>query len=247
LRELHLRRQRCQQREQRGKHSHDQQNSISGETAVEVSLGGPGLGFGIGGGTWLTLSETARYHEVESIRTGGKTKMGPLGWQETVFIFVLALLIFGPKKLPELGRTIGKAITEFRRASTDLKSTFEREMRSMEQETESLREITSSYQNELYKSTGDSYYNYDSYGNYGYGENTSDTSSSSSDSSTVSASAPEGAESTGGAAPDSVETAGGSTSEAGSSGESAIAEGAHEYEQPAQRGAAASESQAVTS
>ena len=35
--------------------------------------------------------------------------MGPLGWQETVFIFLLALLFFGPKKLPELGKTIGKA------------------------------------------------------------------------------------------------------------------------------------------
>jgi sec-independent protein translocase protein TatA len=34
--------------------------------------------------------------------------MGPLGWQETVFIFVLALLIFGPKKLPELGKTLAR-------------------------------------------------------------------------------------------------------------------------------------------
>jgi sec-independent protein translocase protein TatA len=53
--------------------------------------------------------------------------MGPLGWQETVFIFVLALLVFGPKKLPELGKTIGKALTEFR-ASSELKSTWDREM-----------------------------------------------------------------------------------------------------------------------
>ena len=51
--------------------------------------------------------------------------MGPLGWQETIFILVLALLIFGPKKLPELGKTIGKAMTEFRRASSELKSTFD--------------------------------------------------------------------------------------------------------------------------
>jgi sec-independent protein translocase protein TatA len=53
--------------------------------------------------------------------------MGPLGWQETIFIFVLALLIFGPKKLPELGKTIGKAMTEFRRASSELRSTWDRE------------------------------------------------------------------------------------------------------------------------
>ena len=65
--------------------------------------------------------------------------MGPLGWQETVAIFLLALLLFGPKKLPELGRTIGKAITEFRRASTELKATFDREMKTLEQETESIR------------------------------------------------------------------------------------------------------------
>ena len=57
--------------------------------------------------------------------------MGPLGWQETVFIFVLALLIFGPKKLPELGKTLGKAITEFRRASSELKNTWEREVSNL--------------------------------------------------------------------------------------------------------------------
>src|SRR6476646_3316741 len=67
--------------------------------------------------------------------------MGPLGMQEMVFIFVLALLIFGPKKLPELGRTLGKAMTEFRRASSELKSTFDREMRTLEQETESIKQI----------------------------------------------------------------------------------------------------------
>ena len=65
--------------------------------------------------------------------------MGPLGWQETVFIFLLALLLFGPKKLPELGRTLGKAMTEFRRASSELKATFDREMKSLEQETESIK------------------------------------------------------------------------------------------------------------
>ena len=41
---------------------------------------------------------------------------GTLGMQEMIVIFMLALVLFGPKKLPELGRTIGKAITEFRRA-----------------------------------------------------------------------------------------------------------------------------------
>ena len=53
---------------------------------------------------------------------------GTLGVPEIAVIFILALVLFGPKKLPELGRTIGKAMTEFRRASNDLKATFEREM-----------------------------------------------------------------------------------------------------------------------
>lgn len=58
---------------------------------------------------------------------------GPLGVPELIFIFVLALLIFGPKRLPEMGRTIGKALGEFRRATSDLKSSFDAEM-SLEDE-----------------------------------------------------------------------------------------------------------------
>ena len=45
--------------------------------------------------------------------------MGPVGVQEMIVIFLVALVLFGPKKLPELGKTIGKAITEFRRAQSD--------------------------------------------------------------------------------------------------------------------------------
>ncbi|MCL4524580.1 MAG: TatA/E family twin arginine-targeting protein translocase [Acidobacteria bacterium] len=60
--------------------------------------------------------------------------MGPLGLPEMIFIFVLALLIFGPRKLPELGRNLGKALTEFRRASNELRATVEDEMRSLEKE-----------------------------------------------------------------------------------------------------------------
>src|ERR1039458_3379130 len=83
---------------------------------------------------------------------------GTLGAQEMMFIFLLALLLFGPKKLPEIGRTIGKAITEFRRASNELKSTFENEMKTLEQETESFKQVvTDQYQTDTY--------NYD-YSNY---------------------------------------------------------------------------------
>jgi|SRR6185437_10872995 sec-independent protein translocase protein TatA len=68
--------------------------------------------------------------------------MGPIGVQEMVVIFLVALVLFGPKKLPELGKTLAKAVTEFRRAQSDLKATFEREMQSIERETESLKEAT---------------------------------------------------------------------------------------------------------
>jgi sec-independent protein translocase protein TatA len=83
--------------------------------------------------------------------------MGPLGWPETVFIVILALLLFGPKKLPELGRTLGKAITEFRRASAELKSTFDREMRNLEREAEVVKEKTGTQFQDSYN------YDYSSY------------------------------------------------------------------------------------
>jgi len=76
--------------------------------------------------------------------------MGPVGMQELVVIFLVALVLFGPKKLPELGKTIGKAITEFRRAQSELKATFEGHMRELEKEHESIKEITSGYTNQIY-------------------------------------------------------------------------------------------------
>ena len=59
--------------------------------------------------------------------------MGPLGIPELLFILVIALLIFGPKRLPEIGRTMGRAMGEFRRATTDLKRSFNAEI-SLEEE-----------------------------------------------------------------------------------------------------------------
>jgi TatA/E family protein of Tat protein translocase len=59
---------------------------------------------------------------------GGRAMFGPLGFPELVFILVLALLIFGPKRLPEVGKTIGKGVAQFRRATTDLKRTIESEI-----------------------------------------------------------------------------------------------------------------------
>ena len=54
--------------------------------------------------------------------------MGNLGMPELMLILVLALLLFGPKRLPEVGKQVGKALGEFRRASNDLKRTIEDEM-----------------------------------------------------------------------------------------------------------------------
>jgi len=55
--------------------------------------------------------------------------MGPIGMPELIVILVIALIIFGPRKLPELGRSLGKSIAEFKRASNDLKHTLEEEIR----------------------------------------------------------------------------------------------------------------------
>jgi TatA/E family protein of Tat protein translocase len=51
---------------------------------------------------------------------------------EMVIIAVIALIIFGPRKLPELGKSLGKSIAEFKRASNELKNTLEDEIRTEE-------------------------------------------------------------------------------------------------------------------
>src|SRR2546430_5584295 len=55
--------------------------------------------------------------------------MGPLGFPELLLIFIVALIVFGPRRLPEIGRTLGKALGEFKKATDDFKSTIEREVR----------------------------------------------------------------------------------------------------------------------
>ncbi len=57
---------------------------------------------------------------------------GSIGGPELIVIFVVALLIFGPRKLPELGRMIGRGLGEFRRAATDLRTTLDTEVSRME-------------------------------------------------------------------------------------------------------------------
>jgi TatA/E family protein of Tat protein translocase len=57
-----------------------------------------------------------------------------LGMPEMIFIFLLALVLFGPKKLPELGRQLGKALAEFKKASNEFKNQLEMEMMNIELE-----------------------------------------------------------------------------------------------------------------
>jgi sec-independent protein translocase protein TatA len=59
--------------------------------------------------------------------------MGPIGFPELLIILVVALIVFGPRKLPELGRSLGKSLSEFKRASNELRSTLEEEVRLDEQ------------------------------------------------------------------------------------------------------------------
>ncbi len=61
---------------------------------------------------------------------------GSIGGPEILLILVIALLVFGPKKIPELSRTIGRGVAEFRRATNDFKATLEREVSAADLEVE---------------------------------------------------------------------------------------------------------------
>src|SRR5262249_40639731 len=61
------------------------------------------------------------------------TMFGSIGMPELIVIFVIALIIFGPRKLPELGRSLGKSLAEFKKASNELRNTLEEEIRIEEQ------------------------------------------------------------------------------------------------------------------
>jgi TatA/E family protein of Tat protein translocase len=67
-----------------------------------------------------------------------KSMFGSLGIPELILIFVVALIVFGPKRLPEIGRTLGKAMGEFKKATDDFKNTIEREV-----QVEELKQLAS--------------------------------------------------------------------------------------------------------
>ena len=74
---------------------------------------------------------------------------GSLGFSELIVIFTVALLVFGPRKLPEIGRSLGRSLNEFKRATNDLKRTWETEVtaeeedlrRAIDHERQELNEI----------------------------------------------------------------------------------------------------------
>jgi sec-independent protein translocase protein TatA len=61
--------------------------------------------------------------------------MGSVGLPELIIIFTIALIVFGPRKLPELGKSLGKSIAEFKKASNELKSTLDEEIRAEERKS----------------------------------------------------------------------------------------------------------------
>ncbi|MGH9317576.1 MAG: TatA/E family twin arginine-targeting protein translocase [Thermoanaerobaculia bacterium] len=71
---------------------------------------------------------------------------GPIGMPELILIFVVALLVFGPKKLPEIGRSIGRGLAEFKKASDELKKTIEQEIEQGKAEVSSIRKEVGSVQ-----------------------------------------------------------------------------------------------------
>jgi|SRR5687767_5616752 len=74
---------------------------------------------------------------------------GPIGVPELIVIFLVALLVFGPRKLPELGKTLGKGLAEFKRASDDLKRTIEDEIEQGKHQVSEIRDEVSSARREV--------------------------------------------------------------------------------------------------
>jgi TatA/E family protein of Tat protein translocase len=76
---------------------------------------------------------------VESL-TEQTNMFGPIGMPELILIFLVALLVFGPRKLPELGRSLGRGLAEFKRASDDLKRTIEDEIEQGKHQVSAVRD-----------------------------------------------------------------------------------------------------------
>ena len=67
---------------------------------------------------------------------------GSIGMPELIIILVIALIIFGPRKLPELGKSLGRSLNEFKKASNDLQNTLEQEIKIEEQKESAAKART---------------------------------------------------------------------------------------------------------
>ena len=67
-----------------------------------------------------------------------------LGFPEIIMIFIIALLVFGPKKLPELGKSLGKGLREFKKATDELKSNWDEQLKDVEKSVNEVRDTVHS-------------------------------------------------------------------------------------------------------
>jgi sec-independent protein translocase protein TatA len=75
--------------------------------------------------------------------------LGSIGMPELILIFIVALLVFGPKKLPELGKSLGRGLAEFKKASEDLKKTIEDEIEQGKHEAAEVKQHVTEVRNTL--------------------------------------------------------------------------------------------------
>ncbi len=76
---------------------------------------------------------------IDSWSRGAVETMWNLGFSEVLVIFVIALIVFGPRKLPDLGKSLGKGLAEFKKASNELKRTWEEEVQTEEEELKRIQ------------------------------------------------------------------------------------------------------------
>jgi TatA/E family protein of Tat protein translocase len=74
---------------------------------------------------------------------------GSIGMPELIIILVIALIIFGPRKLPELGKSLGRSLNEFKKASTDLQNTLEQEIKIEEQFKKASTDLQNTLEQEI--------------------------------------------------------------------------------------------------
>jgi TatA/E family protein of Tat protein translocase len=104
--------------------------------------------------------------------------MGPFSWDKMVLVFLVVLVLFGPKELPKIARTIAKFMNDFKRARSELQETWQRELSALEHETQDIRKELDITNDLTQTSAGytDTSYHHDSsydYGAYGYPDSSS--------------------------------------------------------------------------